>query len=271
MCHRNDWPGSDWCALDIATTPEQTFHVLFTFIKKRIPSCIIFFFSTSAPQGYSRIERRKPRPGTTGEHRADAVDLIRRRLPETSRLEVDSVEPDMGNAAKPVWCHQRRAHAVSDPQRHPVAKTPRGIREPQIRENQTEELLPRLKKTVRSELRSDKTVACPLWYREMHSSRTLKAIQQKCLQQCARSKAEEPKSELSCGAERPSGAPRASAAIRRTRCLPLSCATTRIWHDNAPQGAIRKVSCETDVLAKTTNMHLSRAANQQPAVRNLQA
>ena len=31
--HRNDWPGSDWCALDIATTPEQTFHVLFKFIK----------------------------------------------------------------------------------------------------------------------------------------------------------------------------------------------------------------------------------------------
>ena len=56
----------------------------------------------SAPQDYSRIERRKPRPGTAGEHRADAVDLIRRRLPETSRLEVDSVEPDMDNAAKPV-------------------------------------------------------------------------------------------------------------------------------------------------------------------------
>ena len=46
-----------------------------------------------------------PHRATAGEHRADAVDLIQRRLPETSRLKVDSVEPDMGNAAKPVWCH----------------------------------------------------------------------------------------------------------------------------------------------------------------------
>ena len=28
MCHRNGWPGSDWCAMDIATAREQTSHVV---------------------------------------------------------------------------------------------------------------------------------------------------------------------------------------------------------------------------------------------------
>ena len=154
---------------------------------------------------------------------------------------------------------------MSEPHRHPVARTPRHQRATTSRKSDRAGASS-LKKTVRSELRR-----CPLWYRGMHSSRTQKANQQMCLQHSARSKAEQPKSELSCGAERSSGAPRASAAIRRARCLPLSCATTRIWHDNAPQEPIRKVSCEADVLVKTTDMHLSRAANQQPAARNLQA
>ena len=73
-----------------------------------------------------------------------------------------------------------------------------------------------------------------------------------------------------CGAQRPSGESRSSAEIRRTRCLPHSRAMTRFWHDNTPLEPVRKVSCETDVLVKTTGMYLSRAANQQPASRNLQ-
>ena len=161
---------------------------------------------------------------------------------------------------------------MSEPHRHPVATTPRGIRERQLRENQTELLLPPLKKNCAQRAAQRQNCCMPLFgIEECIQVELKKANQQMCLQQSARSKAEQPKSELSCCAERPSGAPRASAAIRRTRCLPLSCATTRIWHDNAPQERIRKVSCEAHVLVKTKDMRLSRAANQQPAARNSQA
>ena len=127
-----------------------------------------------------------------------------------------------------------------------------------------------LKKTVCSELWSDKTVACPLWYRRMHSSRILKAIQQRCLQQSAlKSGRAEIRTVL--GRPGPKRAPRASAAIRCNTLPPCQLCNERIWHDNALQEPIRKVSCKADVLVKTTDMHLSRAANQQPAAKNLQA
>ena len=61
MCHRNGWPGSDWCAMDIATAPEQISHVVWEI--KRCPE-----FHHESSSSSPRVVR-KVIPASSNENR----------------------------------------------------------------------------------------------------------------------------------------------------------------------------------------------------------
>ena len=158
--HRSGWPG-DWCALDIATTPEQTSHVLFKLTEFHRAS------SASSPRVL-----RKVIPASSDENRGqDLMVNTKLTLLATAR----NITP--GGRQCGSSCGQRSEACVVSLLKSTCCElaTPpscgdNATRHQRATTSRKSDVASPLKKTVRS----DKTVACPLWYRGMHSSRTQK-------------------------------------------------------------------------------------------------
>ena len=223
--HRSGWPG-DWCALNIATTPEQTSHVLFKLTEFHHAS------SASSPRVL-----RKVIPASSDENRGqDLMVNTKLTLLATARNSTPGgrqcgsscgqrSEACVVSLLKSTCCERATPPSCGEnATRHQRAttsrKSDRAVASPPPPSPQ--------EKLCAASCAATKLLHALFGIEECTQVELKKANQQMCLQQSARSKAEQPKSELSCCAERPSGAPRASAAVRHTHCLPLSCATTRI-------------------------------------------
>ena len=133
---------------------------------------------------------------------------------------------------------------MSDPQTHPVPKMPRSIGVTAPR--QSDRLMrPKNYFAQRAARRQNSCMT------SLVSRKCTQVVLQRSFRKCVYSSARQKKKRhlhvllrlsfsdmAGCGAQSPSGAPRASSAKRHIRCLPLGRATTRIWHDNAPKSQV---------------------------------